>query len=188
MREVVALIAQQLGINVQFVRVDDSGLEIKTCYQADQLGVDRFVNLLAAWDATKHACIVVDCGTATTIDYIDGEGCHRGGVIFPSLLTSYRGLYYATEGLPDMTMEHPEEFTPDLFATDTETAMASGCHTMLFTTVEHIIRRMYMTEDADATVLFTGGLGEMIYKRSKGTGSFVHDLSIKGIALWSDRS
>lgn len=58
-------------------------------HRADQLGVDRWLGLVAVWHHFQQPLCLVDCGTATTIDLVDHSGAHQGGVIFPGIGTSW---------------------------------------------------------------------------------------------------
>lgn len=70
-----------------------------TCAYSDpsMLGVDRWLAICAAWYASKQACIVVDAGTALTIDVVADNGQHLGGYIVPGLTTMQKQLKDATE-------------------------------------------------------------------------------------------
>ncbi|MGQ0502672.1 MAG: type III pantothenate kinase [Panacagrimonas sp.] len=61
-----------------------------------RLGVDRWLALLAAWSETGGACVVADAGTALTVDVVDAQGQHRGGVIAAGLRTSENAVLGAT--------------------------------------------------------------------------------------------
>jgi len=70
----------------------DMGMKI--CYEnSRQVGTDRIVNSIAAFDKYKQAVIVIDFGTATTFDYVSAEGEYRGGVIAPGMKISAEALF-----------------------------------------------------------------------------------------------
>ena len=89
-READAALAEALleGLGVQpvfyYSPAEDGGV-INAYAQPERLGVDRWLALVEAWQRTGKAAIVVDCGSALTIDVVDGAGRHGGGYIVPGL-------------------------------------------------------------------------------------------------------
>ncbi|CAG0907212.1 unnamed protein product, partial [Cyprideis torosa] len=75
----------------------------------EQMGADRLVGASAAVAFYQSPAIIVDFGTATTFDIIDGKGIHRGGVIAPGVNLSLRALEQAAAQLPDIKIEKPEK-------------------------------------------------------------------------------
>lgn len=69
-------------------------------YEKKQLGVDRLLAALAAYERYKRGLVVVDAGTAITVDFVDASGAFRGGAIAPGLGLSVRALHDATGQLP----------------------------------------------------------------------------------------
>jgi type III pantothenate kinase len=65
---------------------------LPTCYAPEQLGVDRWLAALAGYRAASGACVVVDAGTATSIDLVDARGVHLGGYILPGQAASVRAV------------------------------------------------------------------------------------------------
>ena len=112
-----------------------------------KLGADRFVGIISAHHLhntstnNKHACIVIDSGTATTIDAVDINGKHLGGVILPGLHLCSESLLENTE-LLGLWGNEANEFTPDCFSTETTQAIASGCLLGHAGAIEHICNMM----------------------------------------------
>ena len=71
----------RLRVEVREVSVERYRRHLPTHYAADQLGVDRWLAALAGYDSAQGSCVVVDAGTATTIDLVDASGVHQGGYI-----------------------------------------------------------------------------------------------------------
>ena len=91
-----------------------------------KLGTDRLVAMIAAYHLEKtQASIVVDSGTATTIDAVDAQGQHLGGLILPGLDLCSQSLLDKTELLAEFN-EGKHDFEPNIFSTDTKQAIASG--------------------------------------------------------------
>lgn len=81
----------------QFARAESQRDGLRNGYEQPQrLGVDRWMAMLAAWSAHRSACLVVDAGTALTVDAIDAGGRHLGGLIAAGLQTSERAVLGAT--------------------------------------------------------------------------------------------
>jgi len=112
-----------------------------------KLGADRFVGIISAHHLhntstnDKHACIVIDSGTATTIDAVDINGKHLGGVILPGLHLCSESLLENTE-LLGLWGNETKDFTPECFSTETTQAIASGCLLGHAGAIEHICNMM----------------------------------------------
>ena len=181
-RRVAALINDACGLDARFVQPQDFNCGIKTAYRSDQLGADRFVCLLGAWNRLHRSCIVADCGTAATVDYLDAAGLHRGGVIFPGLATAYDGLHHGTQRLP-----RPAPVADaGVFATATDAAISGGCRYMLSATVQAVAAAMRAEDDADAPLLLTGGLAETVGGQLDEAAAVVAALPLEGLAALSD--
>ena len=77
-------IERLVSVKPEFATISESACGVTSKY-ATTLGVDRLMALIAAWQKFKTACVVIDCGTAVTIDALDGAGVHQGGLIMPGL-------------------------------------------------------------------------------------------------------
>jgi type III pantothenate kinase len=72
---------------VEFISAQPEQCGVRNCYlQPAELGSDRWASLVAAWDKVQAACLVVNCGTATTIDALSNEGEFLGGLILPGII------------------------------------------------------------------------------------------------------
>ena len=127
---------------------------LRSNYRSEQLGIDRVAVLIAAWQRLKHACIVVDCGTAVTIDLIDDEGVHRGGVILPSDTLMRSSL---NEGTAQLDYFDDTNQSPRVFATNTEDAIVSGCRLTVVASISGIVQEMRAQINRDIQVFATGG-------------------------------
>ena len=73
-----------------------------------KLGQDRLINASAAFDLYKTSLIIIDCGTATTLDVVTAEGVFRGGIICPGLLISAEVLFSKAAQLFQVNLEMPD--------------------------------------------------------------------------------
>lgn len=88
---------------VEFVAAQAVQCGVRNCYELpSQLGSDRWAALIAAWHHAHAACLVVHCGTATTVDMLSADGEFRGGLILPGIELMQQSLAAAANGLGAM--------------------------------------------------------------------------------------
>lgn len=122
-RELEGQLEARFQAPVELVQTAPSGHGVRIAYaRPERLGVDRYVALIAAHALFPGPSIIVDCGTAVTIDALSAEGVHQGGLIFPGLGLMRDALTGRTAriGPVGSVSEAP------LFATDTEEAVGGG--------------------------------------------------------------
>lgn len=106
---------------LEFVAAQAEQCGVRNCYaQPAQLGSDRWAALIAAWHQMHAACLVVHCGTATTVDALSADGEFRGGLILPGIELMQQSLAAAASELDTMSGEWRA------FPCNTADAMASG--------------------------------------------------------------
>ncbi len=140
-------------------RVSREFMGVRCAYpDTGQLGVDRWLAVIAGWLRYRQACFIVDCGTATTIDGIDPDGRHQGGLILPGLEMMQRGLIHGTQGINSRSSQ-----TGLQFADNTAVAVTNGC---LLAAVAGIDRAARIFNDSCAgrayRGLITGGAAKML--------------------------
>ena len=150
--------------------------------QPAQLGVDRWLALLAARALVDTAVIVVDCGSATTLDAMDASGCHQGGVILPGLRTFRRCLLADT----DIPM-HAESGAIDYFATDTATGIESGAMLATAASVEWMMGLLREKSGSAVDCLLTGGNARLLSGHLASPHRLVPNLILQGLALQAGR-
>ncbi|MDP6479948.1 MAG: type III pantothenate kinase [Phycisphaerales bacterium] len=143
-------------------------------------GVDRLLNAAAAFDVLKQACIVVDAGTAVTVDFVDGEGTFHGGAIAPGGRMQLRSLHEYTEALPDLEFAVPEAET---FGRSTAQAMLKGVHFGIQGLVRILAEHYADHYGAYPTVVATGGDAETLFRSDELIDRIVPDLTLQGIAV-----
>ena len=104
----------------------------------EEVGADRLVNTVAAHDRYQGPLIVVDFGTATTLDVVDGDGNYRGGVIAPGINLSLTALHMAAAKLPSVRISRTER----VIGTDTVSCMQSGIYWGYVGLVEGLVGRI----------------------------------------------
>lgn len=101
--------------------------------QPEKLGSDRYLAMLGARSLTRDPLCVVGCGTAITLDAVDGGGNHLGGFILPGIRLAENALLQNTQKLI------PMRWTPNPLGTDTASCIGAGIHHALPAGVDHII-------------------------------------------------
>lgn len=131
------------------------------------VGADRIVNGVAAFEKYGGPLIVVDFGTATTFDAISKKAEYLGGVIAPGIVISSEALFERAARLPRIDIRPPRK----VVGTSTVSSMQSGLYFGYVGLVEGIIVRMKKELGADAKVVATGGQAAMI---AEGTSAIDH--------------
>ncbi len=159
---------------------------------AKTLGSDRWAALIAA--ATmfpRQPVIVVDAGTAVTVDLLDGDGFFRGGVIFPGVHSMGLALHGQTENLTlDGADDPAAEVDSAATATDTRSAIAGGTLLAVVGGIELAVARQKQSLQAECRIIATGGDAERIVPLLTGAVEIVPQLVLRGLAIisrWSLR-
>jgi type III pantothenate kinase len=123
-----------------------------------EVGADRLVNAVAAYDRFESTCVVVDFGTAITSDAVSAAGEYLGGIITPGAEISIDALYERAAKLPKVELGEPRS----LIGKSTVDAIRSGIVYGFAGQVEGIVRRLRAELGADTTVIATGGLARAL--------------------------
>jgi type III pantothenate kinase len=148
----------------------------------EELGADRIVNAVGAFQEYGGSKIIVDFGTATTFDVIDAEGSYLGGVIAPGVNLSLEALHQASAQLPRVAIGRPER----VIGKHTVQAMRSGIFWGYMGLVEGTIERIREELGEQVEVIATGGLATLFAECSSLIGRADPDLTLKGL-LWVHR-
>ncbi len=150
-----------------------------------EVGADRIVNAVAAFETVKTSCIVVDFGTATTLDVISERGEYLGGVIAPGLHISADALYRNTSKLPRVPVVEP----PSVVGKSTVESIQSGLVYGYVCLVDGLLERtMKELNFGDCKVFATGGLAGLIAKNSKYIDEVDDFLTLKGLRLLHEKN
>jgi type III pantothenate kinase len=145
----------------------------------EAVGADRIVNAVGAGRHYGFPAIIVDIGTATTVEAVDGEGCYLGGAILTGLYVSLDALVERTAKLPSVDLE---EEPPKVIATNTPDSIRSGFIYGYAGAIDALIRRSRdeLAEDG-IKVVATGGPAGVIVPYCREIDEFDPDLTLKGL-------
>ena len=144
--------------DVRFARSARRGWGVTNSYaRPRRMGVDRWVAMVGAWAEVQGACLVVDCGTAMTIDALDDDGQHLGGQIIPGVGTMANALASATSDIPSVRPA-PGRGGADLsmFGRNTAAAVREGAQNAVTGAVDRAIRTL-QSNAYEPVVVLTGG-------------------------------
>jgi type III pantothenate kinase len=158
----------------------DLGIEVRID-KPSEAGADRLVNAIGAHIAYAGDLIVIDSGTATTLDVIAADGAFEGGVIAPGINLSMEALHNAAAKLPRVAIQKPQR----VVGTDTVGAMQSGVFWGYIGLIEGLIARIKGERDAPLTVVATGGVASLFHGSTTAIDHFDSDLTIRGmLEIW----
>lgn len=144
-----------------------------------QVGADRLVNTVGAYDRYGGNLIVVDFGTATTFDVVDHDGAYAGGVIAPGVNLSLKALHDAAAALPFIDVTKPEH----VVGTNTVACMQSGIYWGYIGLIEGLCARIRAEREAPMKVIGTGGLSTLFAQGTDVLQVIDTDLTIHGLVL-----
>jgi len=144
-----------------------------------EVGADRIVNAVAAYEKYRRSLIVVDFGTATTFDFISAKGEYLGGAIAPGVAISAEALFERASKLPRVDLSRP----PQVIAKNTVSSMQSGIFYGYVGLVDGIVARMKQESGEPALVVATGGLAPLIAADSKAIDEVEPMLTLDGLLI-----
>jgi type III pantothenate kinase len=144
-----------------------------------EVGADRIVNSVAAYERVRTAAIVIDFGTATTFDYVSAKGEYLGGAIVPGIGISLEALGARTAKLPKVELARP----PRVIGKNTIQCIQSGVVNGYTALVDGLVARIREENDHDARVLATGGFGGLIAAMSSTIESVDEFLTLEGLRI-----
>lgn len=144
-----------------------------------EVGADRLVNTIAAHDRYGGNLIVVDFGTATTLDVVAEDGAYIGGAIAPGINLSLDALHSAAAHLPRIDVTMP----PQVLGRNTVHCMQTGIYWGYIGLIEGISRRIADERNTTMRVIATGGLSPLFARGSDMIEKFDADLTMHGLVL-----
>ena len=149
-----------------------------------ELGADRLVNAIAAFERYGGPCIVVDFGTATTFDVISARGEYLGGAISPGLGISADALFSRAARLGKVEIKRPVK----VIGTNTITHIQSGLYYGYIGLVDGVLERMIAELGSPAKVIATGGLARQISEDSRYIETIDDMLTLDGLLILFERN
>lgn len=162
--------------------VGEPGVELGIGIDMDrpeEVGADRVVNAVAAYERYGGPLIVVDFGTATSFDVVGEKGVYEGGVIAPGINLSAEALHQAAAKLPGVGVKRPKT----VIGKATVPAMESGLYWGYVGLIEGLIARIKEEYGQDMTVVATGGLAPVFVEASPVITHSDPDLTLRGLRL-----
>ena len=145
-----------------------------------QIGADRIVDAVAAYELYGGPVLVLDYGTATTYDLVDATGAFLGGITAPGIRISAKALWEDAAKLPEIEIKKPD----NILGKDTITSMQSGLVYGQIGQTEYIIKKVKEEVGIkDLKVVATGGLGRIIANETDAIDVYDPTLTLKGIHL-----
>ena len=149
-----------------------------------EVGADRVVASIAAYEKYGGPCIVVDFGTATTFDAVTAKGEYLGGAIAPGIGISAEALYLRTAKLPRIEVVKPKR----AIGKTTVASMQSGIYFGYVGLVNHLIEEISGELGGRAAIVVTGGFGGALGPEIRGDHHFEPHLVLEGLRIIYDRN
>jgi type III pantothenate kinase len=149
-----------------------------------EVGADRVVASVAAFEKHGGPCIIVDFGTATTFDAVTAKGEYLGGSIAPGIQISAEALYLRTAKLPRIDVAKPKK----AIGKTTVASMQSGIYFGYIGLVNHIIAEMAKELGEEPRIVVTGGFAVQLGPEIKASHHHEPHLVLEGLRIIYDRN
>src|SRR4051795_2187476 len=179
-----AMVQKFFGVEALFV---EPGVKTGIAIHVDnplEVGADRIVNCVAAFESYGGPAIIVDFGTATTFDVVTADAKYVGGVIAPGINISAEALFARASRLPPVEIRRP----PTVVGTNTVVNMQSGLYFGYLGLVDGILTRIKQEVPGVKRVIATGGLAALFEEDSEHIDETDSELTLKGLKIIWDRN
>jgi type III pantothenate kinase len=170
-----------------YLSLSHNGLSLEVNVESpDRVGMDRLIAAVAVNErrASDRAAIIVDAGTAITVDLVDAAGVFQGGVILPGFRLSARALADGTDLLPNVDATFPTS-VPEVIGKSTTEAIRSGLFWGGVGAIRELVARTAAELPTSPQIFVTGGDAERLTGYLAADALFVPDLVLRGIVLAS---
>lgn len=169
-------------VDVHFARSEREACGVVNSYrQPRRLGVDRWVAMIGARAEFTAPCLVVDAGTAVTLDALDADGRHLGGQIIPGVRLMASSLASQTSDIPEVQRRAAGGGTMDMFANTTAAAVGQGALNAVAGAIERA-QRVFRERGGDPAVVLTGGDASRILRSLDDAAHHRPHLVLHGLA------
>lgn len=159
-----------------------TGINVKYA-NPGEVGADRIVNAVAAYNIYGGPCIVIDFGTATTFGAMSADGEFLGGAIAPGIKSSMEALVNTTAKLPRIELTRPDKVINRTTVTNMQSGIVYGFVGM----VDYMIKKMKKElHSTDCKVIATGGMGELLSGELTSITLLDRTLTLKGLKIIYD--
>jgi type III pantothenate kinase len=149
-----------------------------------EVGADRIVNAVAAWEKYRRSLIIIDFGTATTFDAISASGEYLGGAISPGIHIAAEALFLRASKLPRVEFFRPPEA---VIGTDTAASIQSGLIFGYAGLVDGMVARMKREMGGEPAVIATGGLAPLMQHVTQSIEAVEPELTLEGLRILSEK-
>ncbi|THB75156.1 MAG: type III pantothenate kinase [Gammaproteobacteria bacterium] len=167
-------------VPVQMIKTQIDSCGVINCYeQPELLGVDRWIAMIGAYSQAQsgHGVVVVDVGTAVTIDVVGSDGKHLGGTIAPGLALMRNSLSQNAQRL--MLVEDADI---NAVADNTQDAIASGTMWSIVGNILQTEQRLGLDQNSNIDYFITGGDAQQLLQYLPSRYQLVNDLILQGLA------
>ena len=179
---VAEAVRMEAGPALEFITTGVEACGVSNGYRdPGQLGVDRWLAMIGAWQQLKGPLCVIDCGTAITIDGVDGNGVHIGGMIAPGIEMMRRSLETGTAGVRPVA----ELGEGDDFGRSTAEAVQAGTACAANTLIDQALERCRRRLGASTQGVITGGAARQLNADVMNNCRHIPDLVLRGLACYA---
>jgi type III pantothenate kinase len=186
-----AVVRKRWNLPVDFAETRPESGSVRNAYDDyRQMGVDRWLAILATHDRHRQAACIIDAGTAVTIDQIDATGTHLGGVIVPGLDLMRRSLLSDTGDIGRLAELDNKGLATDkriMLGKSTAEAIGGGSLSAICGLIESCIEQLN-SRDGDSVVVVTGGDAERILPHLRVAADHRPMLVLEGLRIYSSPS
>lgn len=178
-------LANRWSIKPAYLQVSAAAAGVVNAYEDfGQLGIDRWLAMIAAWNRLGRALCVVDCGTACTMDLVADTGRHLGGYILPGLQLMSEALNRRTQQIKTP----PSPIASLQPGRNTAACISNGALASNVALVRNVYDELRQQYGDDSCCIITGGRGEEVYRALAINSAYDPHLVLKGMSVLLERS